>query len=525
MDLAFEATGQLGKFQKILISIVIFLPMTALIVNAGFPIFTAKPVIFCREKDDFSNKLEKCFLEDICLSPKKYEIKKVPEKSIKNWVYEYDLICQETYKAPLIGTSFFTGAIIGSMFLAQYPDKVGRLTVFKILLLANIFIHLNLLFAQSIEHILFLALLAGITSYISSVLSLLITEFIHRNISGLIMSLRSASFGIVGVLISCFFMTVNNLKILFIITSIIAITIFIVVHIYFVESPRWLNSKNRMLEAIEAFEKLSIINNTHKNFLYFLESNREMIQNSANEIKKIEKTHNLIDIFFYKSQKKKMLVLMYLWFAITFSFYGLFINLERKEGNIFIDTIITYTAEVIAELFSGFCANIFGRVFMIKYLSFAGGIGFLLNFLINSRTIQPFLIFVSSFGFSGALNILYIYTPESFPTSIRAKTFGFLFLISRAAAVVVPVVSNISRHMPLFIAILSSLGGWMTCFLEETLGREMVDDIPELQRKYSVLSFSKKSLKSINKISSTNLIRETIVSDIYFKVSFKKQQS
>jgi MFS family permease len=426
MDLAFEATDKRGNYQKMIVLTVLMLPLTVFVVSAGFPYLTANPQILCKEKEEYSKNFHKCHLVDICKNIENFEILKIEETSIHGWAYEYDLICNKSFYLPLIGTCFFIGAIIGCIMLAPFPDRYGRLPILKIILIINVFVQINFLFARGIEHILFLCILAGITSYSSSIMSLLITEMFDRQISGIIMSLRSASFGIVGLVLAFYFMYVNDIKILFLFTLTASILIMIMVNKYYVESPRWLNSKNRVADCIDAFKKISVFNRTEENFKIFIEVNCDLLSGSAKNICEFKKNHTIMDIFSYSSQRKKMIILCYIWFAITFCFFGLFSNLDRPGGNIFIESIITYSAEIFAEIVSGFLAGIFGRIIVMKYLSFIGGVSFILNFLIESKYLRSILVFISSFGFSGSLNILYIYTPETFNIWI------FIFNFSRS---------------------------------------------------------------------------------------------
>jgi MFS family permease len=521
MDLAFEATDKRGNYQKMIVLTVVMLPLTVLVVSAGFPYLTANPQILCKEKEEYSKNYHKCTLADICKNIENFDILKIEESSIHGWAYEYDLICNKSFYLALIGTCFFIGAIIGCLVLAPIPDRYGRLPVLKIILILNVFVQINFLFARSIQHIIVLCVLAGITSYSSSIMSLLITEMIDRQISGIIMSLRSASFGIVGVVLAFYFMYINDLKILFTFTLTASVLIMIMVNKYNVESPRWLNSKNRMTDCIEAFKKIAEINGTEENFKIFLEVNSDLLSGSANILSEVKKNHTIMDIFNYKSQRKKMLILCYIWFAITFCFYGLFTNLDHPGGNIFVESIITYSAEMFAELVSGFLAGIFGRIIVMKSLSFIGGLSFMGYFLIESKFLRSILIFISSFGFSGSLNILYIYTPETFPTSVRAMTFGFLFLVSRGAAVIIPIVSKLSTYTPILLGIMAIIAGLLTSHLEESLGKEMLDDIPEIKRSYSVLSNRKLSQQMLNRLSNSFKLslKQIIVSEEYFRIS------
>ena len=56
--------------------------------------------------------------------------------------------------------------------------------------------------------------------------------------------------------------------------------------------------------------------------------------------------------------------------------------------------------------------------------------------------IKAILIFISMFGFSATFNVIYIYTPEILPISIKGSMSEFLFLLSRFAPFCVPILSE-----------------------------------------------------------------------------------
>ena len=110
--------------------------------------------------------------------------------------------------------------------------------------------------------------------------------------SNLTMSARSASYGLVGIVLGFYFMIINNLIFLLFLNVEISVLGIWLVQKYFVESPRWLNSQNMLDEAIEAMRQMAIINN-----LEFLDVNREILHERKKEIKKVKNQYDIIQIF------------------------------------------------------------------------------------------------------------------------------------------------------------------------------------------------------------------------------------
>ena len=529
MDLALESTNQRGRYQVYLILIVIFLPFSTYIIAAGYPYLTNVPVINCQLKDKPDSPFEKCDMDEFCKYESKYNIRFDIKNSIDNYSLKYKLYCKKSNLCPFLNSSFFFGAVIGVTICANYPDRIGRLPVLKFLMIINIIAQFNYLFSINFYHILIIAFFSGFATYCNSVLSLMIVETMDPIWSGLTMSARSASYGLVGIVLGFYFMIVNNLLLLLVLNVVISCLGFYIVLKYFVESPRWLNSQNRLDEAIEEMRKMAILNGSETHFEEFLEVNNEILHESKKEIKTVKHEYNIVQIFKLKSQQYYIYNLMYIWFFVTVCFYGNFTALNKGKGNLFLNSIFTYTGEVISEMSSGVLANNFGRVRVTEVLSYMGGFAFIISYFIQKDQdfLRSVILFISSFGFSGSLNLLYIYTNELFPMSIKALTFGFMYLMSRAGGVAIPLFLA-SSYYPIILGGLSVSCGYLMSKLPETLGKKLLDDVPETIRKYSALSLAEidpADLAMIRDSFGKNITERSMLIKDKLKMSFNQSQN
>lgn len=492
MESLLISTNLRGKYQYYVLLVVIFLPFTTFIISAGYPFLTYPPEVLCLPYQT-SGKYYLCTLESYCRSQETF-ILHIKKSSLDNFTRRFSLFCERAFYAPLINSAFFLGAMIGVFFISAYPDIKGRLPILKYLMLLNIFAQINFLIVFNIEHLLFISLLTGICSYCNSILSLIICETMDKTMSALVMSARSASYGLVGIALGLFFLFVNKLKILLGINFFISVSLYFLVLAKFVESPRWLNSKNRMKDAIEALTHMAKTNNRKEEFDNCLKDNNEVLDLSNIKIQEIKNTLSLKQILLLKSQRGRIISLTYVWFFISVCFFGIFITLNKTRTNIFSHSVFTFLGEIVAEMISGILANCFGRVNVMTYLSYMGGISFIVSYFINENEydlIKTAFLFISSFGFAGTMNLLYIYTNEIFPISIKSSTFGFMFLVSRAGGVAVPLFTK-SKLYPIILGTISVSCGLMLRSREETIGKKLEDDVPESKREYSPLSTGNK---------------------------------
>jgi MFS family permease len=476
-----------------------------------------------------NSQYEKCDMEKLCKDESKYNIQFDYKNSIDNYSLKYKLYCKRSKLCPFLNSSFFLGAVIGVTICANFPDRSGRLPILKVLMIINIIAQINYLFSINFYHILIIAFFSGFATYCNSVLSLMIVETMDPIWSGLTMSARSASYGLVGIILGFYFMIINNLVLLLLFNVIISILGFWLVMKYFVESPRWLNSQNRLDEAIDAMRKMAIINNSKEQFEEFLEINKEILQENKNELKPVNHEYDIVKIFLLKSQQYYIFNLIYIWFFITVCFYGIFTSLNMNKGNLFLNSIFTYTGEVISEMCSGVLANKFGRVRVTEILSYLGGFSFILSYFLDKdyELLKSVILFISSFGFAGSLNLLYIYTNELFPMSIKALTFGFMYFMSRMGGVTVPIFLA-TNYYPILLGALSISCGYLMGKLPETLGRKLLDDVPETIRRYSALSLAEIDPKDIaflrNSFDKKGYERSMLIKE-KLKMSFNKSNN
>ena len=128
---------------------------------------------------------------------------------------------------------------------------------------------------------------------------------------GKALEIINAMYPFFGLLLSIYYIFINNYKIL---CSLFFITISLssyFCHKYLLETPRWLLSQKRYDELIKVFESISRINNRQIEFDNFLKNNKhifkdqeEINQKKFNENKK---SYTFFEILKFKSQRKQMM--------------------------------------------------------------------------------------------------------------------------------------------------------------------------------------------------------------------------
>jgi len=279
MDEALEAVGSSGKYQIILATIIIFASPMALLLSLSFPLFTSLPKFTCLDLP--TNTFLLCSHQDYCL---KDNLSRSIDysKSINNFVLEFELYCEDEYFIGLIASSYFIGVITGTIMLSRVPDIFGREKIFKILVFGNLFICFTLIFCFSVYHFIVVNFLAGIFSYIIVMTPLFSSEFLDILLNGIVLSVMCAANSTCGVLVTLFFVFVNDWKLLFVIVTIFNTFLFILSYKYIIESPRWLFSQNRKRDSYCILQQMSKINNKSFNLQMFIKTNPIFLESNRN---------------------------------------------------------------------------------------------------------------------------------------------------------------------------------------------------------------------------------------------------
>lgn len=481
-----------SKYHYIISFVILVISGITNFLSCCFPLLTKRPIFKC---SDVNGLTITCQAEQICdpsHTPNIYSCRKDPFLSISNYSYQFDFYCDRYYYIGILGTSFYFGAMLGSMIFGTAADKFGRKNTFRVLIVINLLLLFNLYFAYSPFHLIIIFFLSGLGNYSKSLCNILIAEFMQNSISGIVISISNTMFPIFGILIGLYYLFINSLQILLVILILLTTITVILSYIYIVESPRWLMSQKRIDEAIEALGFIAQVNHLEDKFNGYLLENAAK-ENQLNDLK-IKKNiyFSYWDILSLKSQQKKLLIMSFLSFTSSFCYYGLILNIDNYKGDFFSDFFMTYIAESVALMMSGYLADYFSRLTVMKLFSLISSTAFILfDLMPGNEVFAPLFVFIISFGISAVYNVTSITMNETFPTIIRSSCIGFTNVIGKLATTFVPSVVVLIPHSSLLLAAFLLMGFLSMYALEETKGKEKDDIVPEMnedETKYHLIA-------------------------------------
>ncbi|XP_006817913.1 synaptic vesicle 2-related protein-like [Saccoglossus kowalevskii] len=212
-----------------------------------------------------------------------------------------------------------------------------------------------------------------------------------------------------------------------------------------------------------------------------LENNKPMPLGKLVIRDKTEKRGKFSDLF-VPQLRMTTIVLMFIWFANAFSYYGIVLmttelfqsgsscpatNAANTAGSPeicytdcrglstkdYVDLLWTSIAEFPGLVITFFIIEWIGRkkTMAVEFLVFS-----LFTFLIcicTTRTVLTIFLFIARAFISGAFQAAYVYTPEVYPTTVRAIGLGACSGMARVGALLTPFVAQVMLRISEYLAI------------------------------------------------------------------------
>ncbi|HET7326677.1 MAG TPA: MFS transporter [Nocardioidaceae bacterium] len=189
--------------------------------------------------------------------------------------------------------------------------------------------------------------------------------------------------------------------------------------------------------------------------------------------------------------RRVTLTLWATWFLIAFAYYGIFVWLPQilSEQYGFLDSYLYVFFIALVQLPGYFSAawlvERWGRLPVLRtYLAISGAATFLWAFSGGSALVLIAAGLMSFFSL-GAWAALYAYTPEVYPTQVRATGMGAASGFARVGGVIAPLVGGLLFSVSLFLALTVFAVGFVVAaavvvsIQREPRGRPLVDTLSE----------------------------------------------
>ncbi|XP_054893855.1 solute carrier family 22 member 13-like [Poeciliopsis prolifica] len=239
------------------------------------------------------------------------------------------------------------------------------------------------------------------------------------------------------------------------------------------ESSRWLMTQDRKEEAEKELHRAA-------------KMNKRRVPGHLLEKINLESTpdrKNMTDIFHKSDLRKCTLIMSFNWFAASFLFYGLGLNIESFGLNIYLTQLIFGAVEIPANMACLTMIQSFGRRICQAGFLFLGGVSCLVATAVPRALPEAVTVIamVGKFSATAAFTKVYVYTAELYPTDIRHSGMGVNSMCARVAGILSPLVRFLQAYhysIPMVVyGIIPMAAGCLSLLLPETLNVELQDHI------------------------------------------------
>ncbi|XP_048750180.2 organic cation transporter protein-like [Ostrea edulis] len=450
---------------------------------------------------------------------------------------EWNLVCGSEGLGSLSTTMAVVGGMLGATLFPALADKYGRILIIytTFISLSGCFILAS--FVPWFTAFVILRFLTGVFSQGSGlVLGTLLLELFPAESRGFVISLGSITWGlcISSMALIAFLLRHVSWRYTMLAAGLVGVHSLgtrWILH----ESLRWLVANGRFEEAKEwikraakwnkkdateilaatalvnveiqvLVEKATDVNGVEKgndvngvekdNVVNGLQSDDKKPGTINKDSRGLEKL-SILDIFRNRHILLTSILVWIIWFVNSITYYGLFLTSGSMSGNMYLNFFFNGIVEIPSVFLYMFTINRYGRKkTCIMFHAIAGvslSISAILIFAGDTPVLNGFAVamsFAGKFGISGSFTTIFLYTPEIYPTNLRALGLGLAATVAKFGGMVSPYAALLGSHISwgpgVVFGSLSVLVTILFIWLPETTGKELPDTLGDVDNFYVI---------------------------------------
>ena len=336
----------------------------------------------------------------------------------------------------LIGSIGLIGMALGAVISGTVADRIGRKKVFTITVLLYSIASAFCALSWNYQSLLVFRFLVGFgLGGELPVAATLVSEYAPSRVRGRFIVLLESFWGLGWIAAACiayFFIPVYGWRMAFLIGALPALYVCLI-RLHMPESVRYLLTRGRVDEARQIV--LSLEKQLHVPSPLFTGETEPVPVVAKASFRELWK----------KPFMSRTIMLWLVWFGINFSYYGIFMWLQSlvfQQGFTVVKTFEYVLIMTLAQLPGYYCAawlvDKIGRKYTLSaFLLFSGVASYFFGHASTAATLMMWGSVMSFFNL-GAWGVLYTYTPEQYPTAIRALGSGWAAGFGRFGGMAAP---------------------------------------------------------------------------------------
>jgi putative MFS transporter len=354
------------------------------------------------------------------------------------------------------GTTFFIGMLVGAFCFGRIADRIGRRPALMLAVVIDAACGVASAFAPSLGWLMVLRFLTGIG--VGGTLPVdytMLAEFLPRDRRGRWLVLLESFWALGTICLALLALAAathgdDAWRIIFFVTGIPAL-VGVIPRMYVPESPLFLNRNGKSEQARQVLERVAQTNGRQVT-IPVLQSERTERQS--------------VFTLFTDTFRRRTVALFAAWLLISVAYYAVFVYLPIRlsgagfafmRGQAFL--VVLALVQLPGYALAAYGVERWGRKPTLIGFLLLSAVGCMLYSLGTAPVVVVGSTLLMSFALLGTWGALYAFTPEVYPTNLRATGMGTAGAVARfgglfAPSVIAPVMST---HFTLALAMISAM--------------------------------------------------------------------
>ncbi|MCV9967035.1 MFS transporter [Pararhizobium sp. BT-229] len=354
------------------------------------------------------------------------------------------------------GTMFFFGMLIGAFVFGRLADRIGRRPVLFIAIVLDAICGVASAFAPDFQWLLVARFLTGLG--VGGTLPVdyaMMAEFLPSDRRGRWLVLLEGFWAVGTVALALLALVAGTQggeawRTIFFVTGLPAL-IGVLLRFYVPESPLYLNQQGRSDHARQVLQRVAKANGTKV---------------EIPPLRPQKAQRKSIGALFSRDLRRRTIFLMLAWMLISVSYYGVFVYLPVKlaadgfgfvRGQVFL--VILAIAQLPGYALAAYGVEKWGRKPTLIGFLLLSAVGTLAYGLGQTAEIVVAATLLLSFALLGTWGAIYAFTPEIYPTTLRASGMGMAGSVARFGGLLAPsiVAPLMTSNFGLALGVISGL--------------------------------------------------------------------
>ncbi|EHB02110.1 Solute carrier family 22 member 6 [Heterocephalus glaber] len=419
----------------------------------------------------------------------------ITEPCVDGWIYddstfpstivtEWDLVCSHRALRQLAQSLYMVGVLLGAVSFGHLADRLGRRKVLILNYLQTAVSGTCAAYAPNFPLYCTFRLLSGMSLASIAINSMTINvEWMPIHTRAYVGTLTGYAYSLGQFLLAGLAYAVPRWRHLQLLVS-VPFYAFFLYSWFFTESARWLSSRGRLDLTLSTLQRVARINGKQAEGAKL---SLEVLRTSLQKELTLGKAQaSAVDLLRCPALRRLFLCLSMLWFATSFAYYGLVMDLQGFGVSVYLIQVIFGAVDLPAKLVCFLVINSLGRRPAQAASLLLAGICILVNAVIprDQTIVRTSLAVLGKGCLASSFNCIFLYTGELYPTIIRQTGLGVGSTVARVGSIVSPLVSMTTElypTAPLFIfGAIPVAASAATALLPETRGQPLPDTVQDL---------------------------------------------